>query len=249
MISPHPDGNVAVGQQAHAWLSGQLARAWGNDRFGHVEPCEEVCLAAEQHDIGMAAWDRAPTLDCETGLPTSFMGIGVETHLRLWTEGPELLLSQSRYAALLASMHGSALYAQRDVSYLTPTEREQIESFRERRRAFEGRLRDDLAISDAEIARNQRLVWTWDGLSLALILGWAPWGARAVPTAAADPLDLSLRAHADHHTLAPWPFRESALRVRTEGRLLQRRFEDERELHQALDRAPWVELVFELRSG
>jgi hypothetical protein len=37
------DGDVlAIGQQSHAWISGQLARAWGNDRFPVPEPWEEV---------------------------------------------------------------------------------------------------------------------------------------------------------------------------------------------------------------
>ena len=70
LIRPEPDGTfLAIGQASHAWLSGQLARAWGNERFGAVEPWEEVCLAAEQHDIGMAQWERAPTLNPDTGLP------------------------------------------------------------------------------------------------------------------------------------------------------------------------------------
>ena len=47
------DAVVCIGQPAHAWLSGQLARAWALDP---VEPWEEVCLAAEQHDLGMAGW-------------------------------------------------------------------------------------------------------------------------------------------------------------------------------------------------
>src|SRR6185312_9496068 len=53
-------GVLAIGQPSHAWISGQLARIWGNARFGAVEPYEEVCLGAEQHDVGMADWDLAP---------------------------------------------------------------------------------------------------------------------------------------------------------------------------------------------
>ena len=51
------DAVVCIGQPAHAWLSGQLARNWALDP---VEPYEEVCLAAEQHDLGMAEWDALP---------------------------------------------------------------------------------------------------------------------------------------------------------------------------------------------
>jgi len=56
-------GRIAITQPAHAWLSGQLARAWGNERFGDVVPWEEVCLGAEQHDVGHTAWEQAPALN------------------------------------------------------------------------------------------------------------------------------------------------------------------------------------------
>ena len=38
---------IAIPQPSHAWLSGQLARAWGNDQFAVPLPNEDVCLAAE----------------------------------------------------------------------------------------------------------------------------------------------------------------------------------------------------------
>ena len=43
-------GKIAITQPMHAWLAGQLARTWGNERFGDVVPFEEVCLGAEQHE-------------------------------------------------------------------------------------------------------------------------------------------------------------------------------------------------------
>src|SRR5207253_4821348 len=71
---------------------------------------EEVCLAAEQHDVGMAAWDAAPELNSATGLPYSFWQLPRRTRLALWARGPRTVLSQSRYAALLVSLHGTGLY-------------------------------------------------------------------------------------------------------------------------------------------
>ena len=66
ILRPDGDGGsvVAIGQASHAWLSGQLARAWGNDAFAAPAPREEVVLGALQHDIGMADWDR------DAGAPT-----------------------------------------------------------------------------------------------------------------------------------------------------------------------------------
>ena len=98
------DGVIAIGQPAHAWVSGQLARAWGNDAFPAPEPREEVCLAAEQHDLGMAACDVAPALNPDTGRPQSFLEMPVATHLELWARAPRLARSQSRYPALLVSL-------------------------------------------------------------------------------------------------------------------------------------------------
>jgi Protein of unknown function (DUF3891) len=52
-------GKIAITQPMHAWVAGQLARAWGNERFGDVVPFDEVCLGTEQHDVGHTAWEQA----------------------------------------------------------------------------------------------------------------------------------------------------------------------------------------------
>jgi Protein of unknown function (DUF3891) len=53
----HGSGVLAISQPAHAWISGQLLRAW-------AEPLgEPLLLAGEQHDIGWLDWEAAPTFD------------------------------------------------------------------------------------------------------------------------------------------------------------------------------------------
>jgi len=47
----HFGERICITQPTRAWVAGQLARAWGNDRFGSFAPWEEVCLGAEQHDM------------------------------------------------------------------------------------------------------------------------------------------------------------------------------------------------------
>jgi hypothetical protein len=73
-------GLIVITQPAHSWLSGQLARAWGNDLFGAVEPAEEVALAAGLHDVGFLSWEESPTLNVKTGSPLSFISIEPERH-------------------------------------------------------------------------------------------------------------------------------------------------------------------------
>jgi hypothetical protein len=171
---------LAIGQLSHSWLSGQLARAWGNDRFIAPEPREEVVLGAHQHDIGWALFDLEPGWSEQTGLPRSFLELTVEEHLAIWRRAPEHLLSESLHAALVVSMHGRSLSELRAQAgpEQTAALREHIEAERTR----QTRLCGTLGISEAQARRMQRQMWTWDGLSLALCNGWLPFTSRDVPS-------------------------------------------------------------------
>jgi Protein of unknown function (DUF3891) len=212
-----------------------------------------VCLAAEQHDIGMAEWDLAPSLNPDTGLPYSFIQMPIPVHLELWTAGPPRLLRQSRYAALLAAMHGRRLYELRDLNQLAAREADQVRSFMAAQRRFEEAwlrsLRADPATASAAtpelVARNSQLIWTWDYLSLAVCLDWAPTSAAAAPTTG-EPVDLALRRAADRLIVEPWPFAGEAVRLRCEGQRLTEQFRSEQQMHEALAEAPWETLEFEL---
>jgi Protein of unknown function (DUF3891) len=250
------DGVLAIGQPSHAWVSGQLARNWGNDQFGAVHPREEVCLGAEQHDVGMAGWDLEPTLNRDTGLPHSFIEMPVETHLELWSGGPRRLLRQSRYAALLTSMHGVRLYEMRDLEKLTPTQAAAVREYMHQQRRFQQELvrtltADPRTAAEATpelIARNSQLIWTWDFLSLALCLEWTPCTAEEVPTAVADvSVDIGLGAGDERGRInvSPWPFTAASLTVRFEGQRLTGGYDSPSGLHAALSAASWetVELT------
>ena len=217
------DDTLVIGQPAHAWVSGQLARAWAPA----PEPWEEVCLAAEQHDAGMAEWDRTPKLNPETGLPRSFMELELDDHLEVWWRAAPLVLQQSRYAALLVSMHGTALYERRKVH------NEQTRAFLAGQRELQQRLIS--GYDEEQVRRNQRLIWTWDSLSLGLLLGWAPFEVNGIAVTAGS--------------LDPWPFNASEVVLRCEGRRLTGRFDDEDAMRQALAGAPWVDLELQLRAA
>jgi Protein of unknown function (DUF3891) len=243
LLRPDGDAVIAITQPAHAWVSGQLARAWGNERFGAVRPWEEVCLAAEQHDVGMTDWELAPTLNRETGLPHSFMEMDLGTHLGLWSSAAHRVAPQSRYAALLVSLHGTALYERRDLARLAPEQAGRVRAFLAEQRELQDRLRPPGA-TDEEVARNQRLVWTWDSLSLGLLLGWTPYELRAVPTAG-EPVDVAVTEEA----LDPWPFATEEVTVRAEARRLAGRYDDEAAMRSALARAPVITLERVLRRA
>src|SRR4051795_7966544 len=146
LLRPDGDDVICIGQPAHAWLSGQMAARWRP----RPEPFEEVVLAAAQHDAGMADWDAAPELNPDTGLPQSFMEMALDTHLRLWSHAPHRVLPQSRYAAVLVSMHGTALYEMRR------RRTDEIERYLDEQRALQRRLGE--GFEPEQLKRDQQLL-------------------------------------------------------------------------------------------
>lgn len=210
LLRPDGDAVLCIGQASHAWISGQMARAWAEP----FEPYEEVCLAAEQHDVGMAEWDLAPSLNAETGLPHAFTEMPFAVHSALWREAPKKLVSTSAYAAALVSLHGTRLYEMRKA---TPEVSEFL--------AWQEGFRRWLGFSRGDLEPGSTLIWIWDYLSLALLLGWE--GQVEGITVSGGRIE-------------PWPFREPSLTARCEGRRLEGRFSDEDEMRHALASAPVV---------
>ena len=259
LVRREEEGALAIGQLSHSWLSGQLARAWGNERFPPVEPREGIALGAEQHDIGWALFDLSPGLSAKSGLPRNFVETSVAEHLEIWRPAPERLLSVSAHAALVVSLHGASLSELRLRGAEEGTGELERHVAAERERQAE--LRSLLGLSERDTERIQRLMWTWDGLSLALCNGWDPFTARDVP-AAEGLVDVELRRVAaagapraggeraeGAFALDPWPFAGERLHVRCEARPLAGVFDDVQRMQRALEEAAPVGLTFELRPA
>ena len=260
------DGLV-IGQPAHAWVSGQLARAWGNGAFPPPRPREPFCLAAEQHDVGWADADLAPSAGPD-GRPLSFMEQPRAVHLAIWRGAARRLLAQSRYAALLVSLHGTSLYERIDVAAAAPDVAAAIRGYLAAERALQTELAAGL--DPAEVDRNRRLLLALDRLSLMLCHDRATTledvpaahGAATIrvepaggdgpgPAGPADRDDRAVPAGvpAARFVLDPWPFAAAALVVGCEGRRLEGSFGGDEELRAALAAAPWVPLRWELSPG
>jgi len=244
LVRRDDEGALAIGQLSHAWLSGQLARAWGNDEFPAPDPREEIALGAEQHDIGWALFDLRPGLSAKSGLPRDFLELSVEEHLAIWSDAPDHLLSQSQHAALVVSLHGCSLSELRARG--NPAQLQALTGHIDAERARQSRLRASLGLTEQQTKRTQRQMWAWDGLSLALCSGWDPFTVRDVP--ARDGLTaIELCTSGDGaFTLDPWPFSQPRVEVRCEARRLLAAYEDEREMQRALDASELVTLEFEL---
>jgi hypothetical protein len=262
-----PSGSLAISQPSHAWLAGQLMRAWGNAEFGTIAPYEDVCLGAEQHDLGWLEWEQAPTLNKATGRPHGFRELNVAAHTTIWRRGTDLALAFGRYPALLVSLHGSGLYAN---FAGTPAATAIVQEFLAGQAAIQHRLlaslRQDRRLGalcePGMVERNRRLVRTVDRMSIALCTGMQDHAVRTedpqagvvrqVPTAGGE-TDIHLRAiDGDPATIAvsPWPFAAATVQVACEAIALPlRSFGDAAELRIALRDAVRIVLTVSLTPG
>ncbi|HEX3496806.1 MAG TPA: DUF3891 family protein [Methylocella sp.] len=242
---------IAIPQPAHAWLSGQMARAWGNRRFAAPTPYDEVCLAAGQHDFGWLDWEMRPALDAGTGLPQEFFKVPSKVHIALWREGVRRARVFGRYPALLVSLHADTIYAQYfNFNKASPENAEAVGDFLDEQRRFQARMaaamRADPKIaaqaSPENIEHNRLLIAALDRMSLEIC-----WGVKKeikipnVPTAGAGTTELRMQPReGEDIVLDPWPFRTASVEVRTEGKRLRGRFAKEADLRRALDEAEAV---------
>jgi hypothetical protein len=239
---------IAIPQPSHAWLSGQMARAWGNRRFAAPTPYDEVCLAAGQHDIGWLDWEMRPALDAGTGLPQEFFRVPPKLHIALWREGVRRARVFGRYPALLVSLHADTIYAQYfNFDEASVEDAEAVRAFLDEQQRFQARtaasMRADPKLAEQAsreaITHNRLLIAALDRMSLEIC-----WGVKEeikipnVPTVRAETTELRMQPRdGEGLALDPWPFRTASVAVRAEGKRLRGRFATESDLHRALDEA------------
>jgi hypothetical protein len=247
------EGIILISQPAHGWVSGQIARHWGNETF--FAPPEEVCLAAEQHDLGFLEWERAPTLNAERGLPHTFMDMPSGTHLHLWTTGIQQMLQFGRLPALLVSLHFTDLLGRHGTG--TPEARTFLDAQQNLQTTLATSLRNDCSLrapwSDDEITRFQQLISIWDWMSLLLCMRLRKDETiRQVPASKNGCEDIVIRPMDDTHrrySVCPWPFCEATIQLTCEGRRLLSRHSNEEKMRAAIRLAPPVEVAFNLVPG
>jgi hypothetical protein len=170
----------------------------------------------------------------------------------MWSDAARRVLPQSRYAALLVSLHGTGLYGRRDLAAEPPEAATAIRAFLADQRAWQEEILAGLRVDQAAVARHQRLVAVWDRLALLLCGGpREPRTIEGVP-AAEDEATLALTPAAGDParvTVTPWPFGPATVRLVCEGRRLPDAFTDEATMRAALARAPWVRLEITLTPG
>ena len=235
LIRDDGDSWVAIPQPAHALLSGEIARAWGNAQFAAPERPQDLCLGAEQHDVAWADWDLKPPLHAPAGRAASFYEAPFHERVAIWADAPRRVLAQSPYAALVVSLHGTNIHSiYVDASSLPPAEAALVRDYLEGQRVLQDGLIAALGIDREHASRAGELVFCLDAISLSLCHDWPertlpPVGGTSIAYRPAGP---------GQATLDPWPLAVDHLTMHLHGRRLTDRFEDEHALHAALEQAP-----------
>ena len=253
---PH-DRTITISQTSHSWISGQLARVWGNKLFGEFEPLEPICYAAEQHDLGFLEWENQPTLNMETGLPYTFDELPESLHLDIWRTGIYQLRPVCSYASLIVSLHFCGL-CERFHQRQNGPGRSEASQFLEEQRTYQQKTRETLsqdplfarAISTEVLAYHRDLIAVWDLFSLELCRGRSrEFKLPEVRLSNGKHVDLRLRQRSEAEKIwevDPWPFRVASLTTLCEGRVLERRFTDQKQMREALRNANRTTIQFRL---
>ena len=251
---------LAISQPHHAWIAGELARAWGNADFAVPKPRDAVVCGTAIHDIGWLDWEAAPRLDPQTGLPMSFPRLRAQEHAPMWRRGVELAAAYGAIPALIVARHGESIYERFFDPAKAPADAvAAVEKFLSWQRALVSATVTRLArepataaaVSPDNLAFMKAFVAALDALSLRLCGGVSePATIGGAPLAAGATTGLTLSPRRDGTiAIAPWPFTRDQVRLAIEGRRLDRTFRDQDDLDAAFFEAPVVAVEMVLRAG
>jgi hypothetical protein len=258
MMIRHTSPPAAVTQPAHAWLAGQIGRAWGTEEFPRPPLFGELVFATEQHDVGYLNWELAPTLDRETGVPHVYKTLPCEVHLELWRQGIQWMLPASRFTALIISLHSSGLYQRRfDWENAPEHECRAIRGFLDEQQELQRQLIRSLGdnpryahLCDSRVLEDYTLlVGTWDLISLHLCeAGVEPLRLEDVPArSGGDCIHVSPFGDSQEAWwVEPWPFREPELELQCECRTIHPPYQSEEALRADLQGKLSQTLTFRL---
>ena len=221
---------LAISQPAHAWVAGQILRAWP----GALHPA--LLLAAEQHDLAWLEWETRPVFDAATGRPKLFRDVGAADHAPVW----EVAVQRAYFAwgarvALMISRHGGVIYTRfTDRHRAGEADAAAANAYLTRQAPLEASWARSLGLAPAVLDHETNLIAFADTLSLGLCGGLMLPRDLPGPDAAGETVSYRMERRDGpgcECTLSPWPFDGGAITIDIDVRPIpEGRFTSEAEM-------------------
>ena len=272
IIQTAPQGrpHLAIMMHEHTALSGQFARAFGNDAFEPAEPRELMAYVTMHHDAGWAEFDRDPVTDARSGLPYNLVETPAEYITVTSRRSPEFNQRQHPYCGLMSSMHSWGLYNGRYglssyvlIDKIPPSDRpladRMLAGELDRQARLKGEIAQDQAtaawLDERRVFQNYKQLQFFD--TLALYFNRIHPEARAeqkfehVPRNTTEDETVTIRPRERGiYELSPWPFTAAKPEFAYAGRLIEpRQHEHDGGWPAVLKRAPTLWERFHLTAG
>jgi len=255
---------VLIRHPDHAFLAGQFADAWGNDRFARPEPFGSIRHAVYHHDDGWLARDANPGLTPQ-GIPeaftrdlvgaySAFEEIDLPNYLKVRGQATSAVAEQNPTAGIIVSMHTvNLLTEQADLETIQPEHRTAHAAFVADQQAWQAAERDRLGLSAEELQQAFEFLQACDNLSLIACSGYDE--ARPLrhthPDRTGTRHEIKCLPVAAHTwKLDPWPFADDTLAFALPCRRVAKdAFSDESSYRQAFASAPVEHQAVVLQQG
>ena len=242
--APEGEPHFVLTMANHTEMCGQMARAFGNDRFEPPAPFDEVVYIVENHDRGWDAYDSNPGLDPSTRVPYIMTRTPTPDAVKTNRGSPDFNEAHHPYCGLLSSMHSWGLYNGRyGFSKFVPrtqsttsisvadVHRPLIDAMLNQEEARQARLKTTLAadpatsdwIEERHLFQNYKQLQFLDTMSLYFHLRHA--GERGAETYVHVPMKrdadttIALRKIDERvYSLDPFPFAGDRLTIACRGR-------------------------------
>jgi hypothetical protein len=224
-------GWQVINQQAHGMLAVQLALHW-QDRKRPTNWIETL-VALTEHDDGQDPWEGRNHLT-EAGAPLHFQIL--QYSVEQCRQMIEISLQKSRWNALMLSMHTSFLYEPKR------GQDKKLDEFLDQQIDNQKKWRTMYGATKATAQYAYDFVQWCDALSLVLCMDEIPPEERRLEVSVGpDGIAYYILQRKDGSlSVDPWPFDEPTVNVHVEAfELTQLAFTDDKELYNAIQRAPF----------
>jgi hypothetical protein len=235
---PEEDAVLAVLQDHHLNLAGQLASSWGNDEFAPPHPV--VGYMARNHDAGWQEDDWQPGRDPGTGLPYHIMDVPPPKLVEIHRRSIRRNYAFHPYAGILGAMHTMGFYTTRlgvsdflVMDELRAEHGDVLDPLVEECSGLIRRWREELAddpeygalVDEERLLASYKLLQAFDTMSLYFCLGRDreedPVTFPNVPTTNGASTSITFSPSADSTVaVEPWPFAAAPLSVVLDGKVL-----------------------------